>query len=219
MCGADLDRVTNLVPQPKRLLGRRERFVHLIGDHAFGGERIQQFGALRGRVRRGEPQCRAVVVHRFPMRSDVSGSSTCLLAVPKRAVALVGGRRMIGQPCDVDATPVLQHAQDGSIHGGPPGGRDFRSHDRPRQLVPEPELGAEGHQHALLDAVVNAVGVGTTRLDKNIRVEPQPQLRGDVQSAATARRQPRRARKHNIAHGAGRGRCGRQAFGDKERVA
>jgi Cu+-exporting ATPase len=39
-------------------------------------------------------------------------------------------------------------------------------------------------------AIVNAVGVGTTRLDENVRVEPQPQLRSNVQSAAAARRQP-----------------------------
>ena len=203
MCGADLDRVTDLVPQPQRLLGRREGFVHLVGDHAFCGERVQQLGALCGRARRGEPQCRAVVVHRFPMRPQISGSPTRLLPVPKRAVALVGGRRMIGQPRDVNTTPLLQRAQDGSIHRGPPDRRDFRSDHRTRQLVPEPKLRSEGHQHALLDAVVNAVGVGTTRLDKNIRVEPQPQLRRDVQSAAAARRQPRRTRKHNIAHRAG----------------
>ena len=67
VCGADLDRVTDLVPQLQRLLGRRAGLVHLIGDHALGGERVQQPGALSGGPRRGEPQRGAVVVHRFPV--------------------------------------------------------------------------------------------------------------------------------------------------------
>jgi hypothetical protein len=137
------------------------------------------------------------------MRPQISGSPTRLLAIAKRGVALIRGRRMIGQPRDVNATPLLKRAQDGSIHRGPPDRWDFRSDHRTRQLVPEPKLGSEGHQHALLDAVVNAVGIGTTRLDKNIGVEPQPYLRGDVQCAAAARRQPRGTRKHDVAHRAG----------------
>jgi hypothetical protein len=200
---ADLDQVTDLFPQPHCLFSRRKGFVHLVGDHAFGGEGVKQLGALCGRSRRGEPKCRAIVVHRFPMCPQISGSPTRLLAVPKRAVALVGGRRMIGQPRDVNATPLLKRAQDSSIHRGPPDRRDLRTDHRTRQLVPEPKLRSEDHQHALLYAIVNAVGVGTTRLDKNIRVEPQPQLRSNVQSAAAARRQPRRTREHNVAHRAG----------------
>jgi hypothetical protein len=84
--------------------------------------------------------------------------------------------------------------------------------------VPESELCTEGDQHALRDAVIDAVGVGAGGLDEKVRLEPQTELRGDVQNAAAAQRQPRRAGEYGIAHRAGLARSRLEALGDEERI-
>jgi hypothetical protein len=64
---ADPERGSDLAPQAQCLFCGREGLVHLVSDHAFGGERVKQFGALARWPSRGEPQCGSIVERGLPV--------------------------------------------------------------------------------------------------------------------------------------------------------
>ena len=217
---ADLDRVTDLVPQPQCVLGRREGLVHLIGDHAFGGERVQQLGALS---RPGETRRTAVPCGSGAPLPDAPPDQRQLDPPPGRSETR--GRPRWRPPHDRPTVRRRRHAAAPARAGWldspwPAGSAGFPSAMTDRDNSCRNPSSAPkvinmpcSTQSSMPSASAPLASIRTSG------VEPQPQLRGDVQSAAAARRQPRRARKHDVAHRAGRARSGRQAFGDKERVA
>ena len=121
----------------KRALVRLDRLIELVGEVAFVGAALEEFGPRLGRQASGEPECAGVLRRGLAVRMGVCRAFAGGSRISKHGLRISGRFRMVGEAGRVDRSQAGQRGQHDTVKFVATVSRDRVLDGQARELVAE----------------------------------------------------------------------------------